>query len=191
MKNYNGQKFNKMTVIETLSSTKVVCKCDCGNIKTCDLAELKREKIKACGCMRNNTDMRLAASIRAKNLQQKGILNKGGNQYPIKYREYKYIWKAMKNTGRKPIENLSLEDLHNQWQKQKGVCPYTKIPLILPTHKNYKGQKQFLYASLDRIDSSLPYTRDNIQFVSRNINFAKQSMTHEETCEFIEIIKNS
>jgi hypothetical protein len=191
MKSYNGQKFNKMIVIETLSCKEVICKCDCGTIKKCILAELKREKIKACGCMRNNPAMRKAASLRSKVLRENGILNTGGDQYSTKYREYKYLWKAMKNNGRKPIENLSLEDLDLQWKKQNGICPYTKISLVLPTHKNYKGEKQFLYASLDRINSSLPYTKDNIQFVSRNINFAKQSMTHEDMCEFIEIIKNS
>jgi hypothetical protein len=191
MENYNGQKFNMMTVIETLSCKKVVCKCDCGTIKTCDLAELKREKIKACGCRRNNASMRKAASLRAKSLQKNGLLNKGGDQHSTKYREYKYIWKAMKNNGRKPIEDLSLEDLDAQWQKQNGTCPYTKIVLILPTHSNYKGEKQFLYASLDRVDSSLPYRKDNIQFVSRNVNYAKQSMSHNDMCEFIELIKNS
>ena len=43
-------------------------------------------------------------------------------------------------------------------------------------------------ASVDRIDSSKPYIKDNIQFVSRNMNYAKNIMSHEQMLEFIKLI---
>ena len=43
-------------------------------------------------------------------------------------------------------------------------------------------------ASLDRIDSSLPYEVGNIQFVSRTLNYAKNSMSHDEFEEFLDLL---
>lgn len=49
-----GQKFNRMTVIEDQPSKggrrRVLCKCDCGNMKTVDLADLRRGHTTSCGC---------------------------------------------------------------------------------------------------------------------------------------------
>src|SRR5579859_4343461 len=62
--------------------------------------------------------------------------------------------------------SITLEDLKEQWDKQGGICPYTKwkmencislgsIPLKSPNR-----------ASLDRIDPSKGYVKNNIQFLS-------------------------
>lgn len=49
-----GQKFNRMTIIEEQpkkgNRRRVLCKCDCGNTKTVDLADLKRGHTTSCGC---------------------------------------------------------------------------------------------------------------------------------------------
>jgi hypothetical protein len=49
-----GQKFNRMTVIEEQPSKggrrRVLCKCECGNMKTVDLADLRRGHTTSCGC---------------------------------------------------------------------------------------------------------------------------------------------
>ena len=85
--------------------------------------------------------------------------------------------------------NLSIEDLKNQWELQKGICPYSKISLDLP---EYKKRVHFSNrASLDRIDSSKGYVKGNIQFVSTLVNFLKSNLSHEETLDFIStLVKN-
>lgn len=89
---------------------------------------------------------------------------------------------------RKKLGNLTIEDLKEQWEKQNGVCPYTGTELILPNArgKNIKGRNCELFelASLDRIDSSKPYEKNNIVFVSTPINYMKNSMSEEETVAF-------
>jgi hypothetical protein len=49
-----GQKFGRLTVIETFRPdkyTKCVCKCECGNIKTINATDLVRGRTKSCGCL--------------------------------------------------------------------------------------------------------------------------------------------
>ena len=86
--------------------------------------------------------------------------------------------------------NITLLDLQETWNNQKGKCPYSNISLILPTSAN--SQKDSIYrASLDRIDSNLGYIKGNIQFISTPINYMKNTMSDLEIKSFIElIIKN-
>ena len=46
-------------------------------------------------------------------------------------------------------------------------------------------------ASIDRINSSEGYVKGNIQYVSRNINYAKGILTHQQMLDFINLIKKS
>lgn len=72
-------------------------------------------------------------------------------------------------------------------------------------NRNYRTQVQFICdccgkeatkatldvsirASLDRIDSSKPYEVGNIQFISTPINYMKNSMSDEQTREYLRVI---
>lgn len=187
MKDYIGEKINKMLILEVVKRRVVKCQCDCGNIKNCDWQDLKRNRIIGCGCQINNEEMRKEARKRAYDFLEKGILNKGGDHYPTEDREFKYILKRLKDRSRKECY-LVLDDLKNIWIKQNGICPYSKIKLKLPTNSSPNPDVHYYIASVDRIDSSKPYTKDNIQFVSRSMNYAKNVMSHEQTLDFIKLI---
>jgi len=64
--------------------------------------------------------------------------------------------------------DITIEDIWNQYYKQEKVCAYTGINLVWG-----------LDASIDRIDSNLGYTIDNIQIVHKAINMLKRDMPHE------------
>lgn len=82
--------------------------------------------------------------------------------------------------------SLTEHDLHEVWLKQEGKCIYSKVAL---THPNFRTVNNRVYtASIDRIDSNIPYVKNNIQFVSIAINFMKNVMTHEETEELCNVI---
>ncbi len=90
--------------------------------------------------------------------------------------------------GRNKEYDIELQDLLDQWNIQKGVCPYSKIELKAPS----KGKNNpITTASLDRIDSNKGYVKGNIQFVSTAINYMKAQMTHEETMELCAIIRRT
>ena len=103
-----------------------------------------------------------------------------------------YLRKAKE---RHPTSNMTLEDVKEQWRKQEGLCAYTGIPLNLQEDNwvkaNLRTVKEYTLASLDRIDSSKPYDKDNIQFVSLSINLMKRTMTDADTKELIALIKAS
>ena len=84
-------------------------------------------------------------------------------------------------------QNLANE-YKTQWEKQKGICPYTGIELVQP--KDCNDEAMYKKASLDRIDSKLGYVKGNIQFISASANYAKGTMTDEEMVEFCKLITN-
>ena len=89
--------------------------------------------------------------------------------------------------------SLELQDLKNLYESQSGICPYTGWLLVLPPSTSVYGangnwQLTPDCASLDRIDSSLGYRLENVQFVSYMANIAKNKFSHEQMMEFCEAI---
>lgn len=76
--------------------------------------------------------------------------------------------------------DITVDDLKEQWNKQKGICPYSGIELDL-RKKSSDNIDAIFGASLDRIDSKKGYVKGNVQFVSRCLNYMKNTLTHEET----------
>lgn len=68
---------------------------------------------------------------------------------------------------------ITVEHLHDVWQRQEGLCAYTKLPLSSEAH-------QLNTVSLDRIDSDKDYTADNIQLVCVPINRMKLDYTEDQ-----------
>ena len=97
-----------------------------------------------------------------------------------KYTGFREFIRRAKN--RNNLGDLTLDDLVEQWNNQKGICPYTGINLVLP--KTIRNCSIIELASLDRIDSNKLYEKGNIVFVSTPINYMKNSMSEEETINF-------
>ena len=97
--------------------------------------------------------------------------------------------KRARNRKKKFFEELDIEKMIEIWNSQNGKCKFTGVDLVLPHEENYKSTSNNYKASIDRIDSSKPYTIDNIQFVSYSVNNLKNTMTEAEVKEFFNIIK--
>ncbi len=82
----------------------------------------------------------------------------------------KYLCTKAKNRNKE--FSLVLKDLLDVFEVQQGLCAYTKLPLLAAIN-------QFNTVSLDRIDSSKGYHKDNIQLVCAAINKMKQEYTEE------------
>jgi hypothetical protein len=72
---------------------------------------------------------------------------------------------------RKIEVEISSQDIWDQWVLQNGKCALTGWPLTLKS----KARDYRATASLDRIDSDGPYTRDNIQWVHKDVNRLKNN----------------
>lgn len=76
------------------------------------------------------------------------------------------------------------------WEEQKGICPYTGLLMELPIGCISAKIDSPLRASLDRIDSSKPYRKNNVEFVCVSINYAKNGFTKDQMKKFIDAIRN-
>lgn len=91
-------------------------------------------------------------------------------------------------TNSKRSSDVDVDYLLQVWNTQQKRCFYTGILLTLPTPE--RGSR-ITTASLDRIDSEKGYVKGNVQFVSMAINFMKNNMSHDETLQLVQLIKNS
>lgn len=88
---------------------------------------------------------------------------------------------------------LSLEDLKEQWELQGGICPYSGHSMILPPSMDWrKPPPESPYrASLDRVDSSKPYQKGNVEFVCLAVNFAKHDFPQQTMLDFFAKMRQS
>mgnify|MGYP006316921739 FL=1 len=73
--------------------------------------------------------------------------------------------------------DITPEDLYELWDKQNGLCAYSKQPLT-----NEVNHLQM--ASLDRIDSKQGYVKSNIQLLCFAVNKMKQEFSEEDFFKF-------
>jgi len=80
--------------------------------------------------------------------------------------------------------SITLEDLHEQWESQKGICPVTGWEMIVPRTSYHFIEKVPNRASIDRIDSTKGYTKDNVRFVALIAQYAKHTWADEDVLNF-------
>ena len=103
------------------------------------------------------------------------------------YTGFRSLWARAKSRHRE--FDITLDDLVEQWNKQNGQCIYSNVKLTLPQWRKASNVEKFLLASLDRVDSSKGYVKENIQFVSVTCNYAKNGMTHKQMLEFCKLMR--
>ena len=133
-----------------------LCKCNCGNLIKIRHNILKYHGKMTCGCTKY----------------------KIGNRSP-RWKGFgeisSHFWGHIKAAAKKrDIEfSLSIEYVWDLFLKQDRKCKYTNDKLIF-------GSDTKQTASLDRIDSLKGYVEGNVQWVHKNINLMKRSLTHDE-----------
>ena len=175
-----GSKFNKLTIIEEAVSIEkkwgyhkitkepiytpiyhYKCKCDCGEVKLIQKQHLIKNIATSCGC---------------------NILGK---------KEYKNVPRWLVRMFKTQAEwkgkewNVDLEYLGNLFDAQKGKCIYTGWDLEATHSKKSKT------ASIDRIDSSKGYIKGNVQWVHKNVNIAKNALSHSEFLNLCQSVSNN
>jgi hypothetical protein len=169
--NLIGVKFHHFTVIKKLPSNKKhgrwQCLCDCGNIRTLVTNEINRKTRKTCGCsLRNNI--------------KNGSYNWNGHG-DIHGKVWSNIRRGAISRGH--AFRISIQYAWNLFLKQDKKCALSGLSIKFPitVRDNENGGRT---ASLDRINSKKGYIKNNIQWVHKNINLAKQELSD---AEFIEL----
>ena len=169
-----GKKFGKLTVFSFDEKNKKgqsywLCRCDCGKEKSIRGDHLLNSKTKSCGC--NNRG--------SKNVNWKGYGEIGG-----------WIWTGYKRNAKtkKRVFDISIKDGWDLFLQQNRKCSLSGVDLYFsPNTSNRHGTN----ASLDRIDSKKGYTIDNVQWVTKKINMAKQNVSQNEFIEMCKLVSQN
>lgn len=87
--------------------------------------------------------------------------------------------KHLKKSKRSRVLEVSIDinNLIELWDAQNGCCAISKYPMTYT-------ESCLFGVSVDRIDSSGGYTKENVQLVCQGINFAKNKYSNQEMIDF-------
>lgn len=107
-----------------------------------------------------------------------------GKEWSAKYDPFQFIFKSTQKSARhRPKEfDLTRDFIEALWNKQNGKCAYTQLQIFLPSPSK---PAQVDTASLDRIDSSKGYVKDNVEFVSVFVNLGKNGFAKSDVENFL------
>lgn len=121
---------------------------------------------------------------KAKKLKQSKINSKKlVEEYPLK---------ALLSSIKSGAKNRNLdfeityEFIQKLWVNQNGLCYYTNVPMKLIAR-----QKNPYQVSIDRIDSSLGYTKENAVLCCQSINYMKNDYSLEDFNLFINSLQEA
>lgn len=186
LKDLTGQKFGRLKVEKFSHSKKTSykrnrnywkCKCNCGNITYVESGDLMRKKHPtiSCGCYRKE----IQKEIGKKYSKNKSPIWKGYGEI-----SGAYICNIKSHAkSRKLKYNLTKKFLWELFLKQERKCAISNIFLYF---KGFNSEETT--ASLDRIDSSKGYIKENVQWVHKDINNMKQHFSMEYFLKLCKII---
>lgn len=115
---------------------------------------------------------------RAKNIERLRVSKAAyDKEHNFERKDAKVLSGIRERARKKGLEfDLTLEDV-----SEYSVCPVFGFELV-----RGDGKPQFNSPSVDRIDSSKGYTKDNVQILSQLANAMKQNATPEQLIVFAE-----
>ena len=101
----------------------------------------------------------------------------------IRYYIQERISEWRKKAG--PPSDLTVDFLVDLYQRQKGKCYYSGIPLVLNSRKGHAVPNSI---SLDRIDPDKGYTQRNVVWCTYFVNTMKGNLTESEFLGLLRLI---
>lgn len=89
------------------------------------------------------------------------------------------FWKRFEDHSRRRNQsvNLTRDEAQKIYDDQNGKCALTGVPLYFT---KFRGNYKYCNASMDRIDSSKSYSKENVQWVHKKINIMKHTSSQED-----------
>lgn len=166
-----GKKFGRLTVLRFVGKNRngkklFECRCDCGKTINAISSKLASGKKQSCGCLARENFLKR---------QWKGYGEISGS-----------YWTRVLNQARsRNLEvSITIQEVWDLFLKQEKKCNLTGLPLSFSSGYTKNNGT----ASLDRINSKLGYTRDNVQWIHKYVNQMKMDLdekTFVELCRKI------
>jgi hypothetical protein len=173
--NLLNQKFGRLLVLAEAAPVGVrkrpawLCQCDCGNQKIVKSEELKNGDTKSCGCLNQEKRKERAHKLYAPIIK-----------YHPSEATARRVWRANYQDG------ISFEDFYRICQMDCHYCGAKPNNVQNSATQDKKSSQyakdngDFTYNGLDRVDSSLPHTVENIVPCCKWCNYAKRERTTVE-----------
>lgn len=158
--NLKDKEYGDLIVLERAENdrhgkTRWFCQCSCGATKVINAASLIRKLSKSCGKAIHHKDY------------------KG-------YRDISYAWwrRLRDNAASRGYEfSITIEFVWELFEQQARKCALTGLPIDFCCDSNKPYSQS---ASVDRVDSGLGYTPDNVQIVHKMVNLMKSFLSMSE-----------
>jgi hypothetical protein len=169
-----GKRYGKWIVIDNADKRPKgddcwLCRCDCGKEKIVLGYNLRSSHSSSCGCQ--------TLKYKSNHPLWTGCGEIFGSYFNAiklgaKNRELKF--------------DITIIDIWELFLKQERKCALTGLNLLLPqTSKDTNAT-----ASLDRIDSSKGYIKNNIQWVHKDLNTMKMNLSQEQFINYCRLVVN-
>lgn len=154
-----GMKFGNWLVVKAFESKikplKWECICDCGKTKIIVGRSLKNGSSKSCGCLRDAINS---------NKKWKGFEEISGT----------YFGSLEQGAKKRNIKfSITIDYVWSIFLKQNRKCALSGIDIHFAKNIKKDGRGT---ASLDRINSTLGYVENNVQWVHKDLNYMKQEL---------------
>jgi hypothetical protein len=96
------------------------------------------------------------------------------------------LWQntLINDSKRNKEHNLTVDDINKMYENQKGLCYWFNVPLI-PSEKTKHPQQP----SLDRLDRTKGYTKDNVVLCCYSANIGRNENDVDTWVDFIKLLK--
>lgn len=168
-----GHKSGYLTVIRMAHTNKshgkewrAICKCICGketDVRPAALKETCKRQIKSCGCMQYVTRRRGKQSSQFKGYEEMNSFYFSN----AKRRSIKMGWNF----------DIDQKFLWELYLKQNRKCALSGVAISFCTRTK---NRKIGTASLDRIDSIKGYTKNNVQWVHKDVNNLKMEFNQND-----------
>lgn len=166
-----GERYNYLTIEKLVGfvpeknhqRAMFLCRCDCGKEKLSKLPHLRSGNVISCGCRKRGKHNPRWQGYEELGLTRWAHYQKGARDRLIPF-------------------DISIETAWDIFVAQNRQCALSGTPISL-TPKN-----RTTTASLDRIDSSKGYVLGNVQWLHKDVNIMKRSLTDAQFIDFCHLV---
>lgn len=169
-----GKRFGKLTALSldgNSSRYKWICLCDCGKKCLVRKSHLIGGQTVSCGCY--------------KSYSTRKACYKGTEDFSSSY----FTGLRVNANNRNLVFSICIEDIQEIFDCQSKKCYYSGLDII--GCNSFEKEKTYSYtASVDRIDSTVGYVKNNICLVHKDINKLKTDLKESVFLSWINLVNN-